>query len=267
MVVISERSVRRIIEDVAPKVERLTGWNPHLNDLEVRIIKRDQYFQEGMVPTYAKLGIDTEAKTADGMKTVKMLKIVSSYLMLGQYIPITGTLLIIPDNIRFGTNESGLALTLGHELVHRCQFINNPKFAQIYNQLVKRSSGTNAFDEDGFEDKGVMDYLQSYMTLVEGDASFVQGQLKNMFYQDAKNKTSGISNFIGLLLMLASSKNGKEDVFGKKLDQYSKGRRNVRRVYQNGGRESVNALYKLNDFELTDAFINLRAYKVKWGGF
>ena len=86
-----------------------------------------------------------------------------------------------------------------------------------------------------------------------------------MFYQDAKNKTSGISNFIGLLLMLASSKNGKEDVFGKKLDQYSKGRRNVRRVYQNGGRESVNALYKLNEFELKDNFYNLKMYKLGLG--
>ncbi|HLC56834.1 MAG TPA: hypothetical protein VJJ23_06360 [Candidatus Nanoarchaeia archaeon] len=47
MVVISERSVRRIIEDVAPKVERLTGWNPHLNDLEVRIIKSAKQFLNG----------------------------------------------------------------------------------------------------------------------------------------------------------------------------------------------------------------------------
>ena len=112
MVIISERYVQRLIEDVAPKVERLTGWDTHLDDLTVRIVRRDQVWDQGIKPKYDILGIDVEPTTEEGKKALGWLKFVMPYLMLAQYDPMTNTLMIIPDNVRFGTNESGLAIIL-----------------------------------------------------------------------------------------------------------------------------------------------------------
>lgn len=184
---------------------------------------------------------------------MKAIKLFLPYLVLGQYDPLMGRMLVIPDNLRFGTNASGLTIILGHELVHRCQFINNPRFARLYSHLVKKVTGSNAFDEDSLEDKNMKPYLQAYMTLVEGDASFVEQQLNKMFYQDAKNKTSGFSNFLGLLLALTSIGNGDKG-FLDKLKQYAKGKKIVKSIYEFNGREGVNSLYNLNELELRRVF-------------
>jgi hypothetical protein len=253
MVIVSEKSVRRMIEDVAPKVERLTGWDLKLDDLEVRIIGRNQYYEEAMLPTYKALGIDTEAKTEKGKKAVKTMKKIMPYMILGQYTPLNERMIVLPDNLRFGTNESGLTVTLGHELVHRGQFINNPKFARLYSHLARAVTGRNAFDDDLSEDERMKPFLQSYMTLVEGDASFVEGQLKQMFYQDAKNKTSWASNFLGATLLLAGVVNG-DSSFKDKLRQYNRGKEIVKKVYEARGRKLVDVMYDLNELELRRIF-------------
>ncbi|MBI4148265.1 hypothetical protein HY490_03155 [Candidatus Woesearchaeota archaeon] len=245
MVVVSERSIERLLIDVAPKVERLTGWKTHLDALTVKLVRRDQVWEHGIKPKYNILGIDTEAKTEKGKKDLGMIKVLMPYVLGGLYEPLTGTMLIVPDNVRFGTNESGLTVTLGHELVHRCQFTNHPRWAEMYPTLVRKITGSSAFDDDEHEDKSYMKYLQAYMTLAEGDASHVETQLKKMFYQDAKNKTAHVSNFIGLLLFLHSLGNA-EDGFIKKLKQYEQGERIVGRVYETEGRKGVNELYNLD---------------------
>lgn len=246
MVVVSERSLEKIISDVAPKVEQLTGWNAHLDSLNLKIIRRSQLWEHSAKVKYDLLGIDAEAKTEKGKKALQATKLIMPYLILAEYEPLSGTMLVVPDNLRFGTNESGISLTIGHELTHRCQFTNNPQFGKMYVSMVRRMFGANAYDDDPSEDKGTAKYLQSYMTLVEGDASFVQSQLKGMYYQDAKNKTSGVSNLIGLVLLLASLGDNNSG-FIQKLRQYSKGKNIVRRVYEAGGREKVNAIYSLNE--------------------
>ena len=253
MVVISERSIENLLAEVAPRVERLTGWDTNLANLKVKIIKRNQLWEQGLKPKYDHLGVETEAKTDKGKNALALSKALMPYIILGLYEPLTGTMLVLPDNVRFGTNESGLAVTLGHELVHRCQFTNNHQFANMYPALVKRMVGANAFDEDGDEDKNARKYLQAYMTLVEGDAKFVEGQLNKMFYQDAKNKTAHASNFIGLVLFL-STLGDSDGGLVKKLKQYTKGNKIVKAIYQSEGRQGVNKLYRMNERSLYGAF-------------
>lgn len=268
MVVISEKSIERMMEEVAPKVKRLTTWDPHLEDLKVRIIRRDQYFESVFRQTYDHLGIDMEAKTAQGKKSVIAAKMILPYIILAQYEAFSGTMYILPDNLRFGTNESGVSTLLGHELVHRCQFANNPNIKEMYASLVRRVTGTNVFDEDKAEDKNAKKYLQSFMTLIEGDASFVQDQLKKMFYQDANNKTSRISSLVALALLVSSIGNG-ENSFLQKMKQYSRGKKIVERLYHSNfpnnnffidnltlptGRTRVNALYQSDEKELYELF-------------
>ncbi len=253
MVVVSKKSIEKLIEDVAPKVEKLTGWDTHVDDLCVELVGRDQIWEHGIKPKYEFLGIDIEPKTQKGKSTIKMIKLITPYLLLGQYEPLTKAMLIIPDNLRFGTNESGLAITIGHELVHRCQFANNLPFAKLYSTLVKKTTGSNAFDEDPDEDKSYEKYLQAYMTLTEGDASHVEDQLKKMFYQDAENKSAHSSNFIGLMLLIASL-GDKNSGFMQKLKQYEEGKKIVSKIYEQEGRLRVNKLYNLGTKELYNTF-------------
>ena len=253
MVVISERSVEQMIEEVAPRVTYLTGWDPHLDTLNVKLIERKQHWEYVTKAMYEALGIDAEPKTEKGKSALSATRFLTPLLLIAQYEPVTGTMIVIPDNIRLGTNESGLVKTLGHELVHRCQFINNPHFASMYGDFIKRKEGTIAFDIDGHEEKGVMKYLESYMTLVEGDASFVEEQLKKMFYQDAQNKTSWLCNFLGIGLLVTGGLNGKNPLM-RKAKQYVDGKKKVKREYLKGGRESVNGLYEMDEEELYRIF-------------
>ncbi|MEI7718254.1 MAG: hypothetical protein WCI72_00170 [archaeon] len=263
MVVISERSVKRIIEDVASKVERLTGWDPQLDTLSVKLVDRDQLWEHATKPRYERLGIDTGADTPAGKKARLITKHVMSYFILGQYEMTTDTLLIIPANLGFGTNESGLATILGHELTHRCQFKCNPKFARLYPSLVKKVTGSKAFEEDPQEDESYMKYLQAYMTLVEGDATHVQDQLKKMFFQDAESKSASASEFLGLIPILYnmrdtgavdSASRGGCGGLGQKMKQYSEGKKIVGRIYEREGREAVNQLYNLSIKQLLSRF-------------
>lgn len=82
MVIVSEKSIRRIVEDVAPRVQKLTGWDLQMDSLEVRIISRSQYWEQGITPAYSGLGIEIEAKTEKGKKAVQMGKFFMSYLIL-----------------------------------------------------------------------------------------------------------------------------------------------------------------------------------------
>lgn len=139
MVVISENLISKLIEEVAPKVERLTGWKTHLDSLKVKLVRRDQVCELGVMPKYYFLGINTIPQTEKGRAALTSIRLFASYMAVGLYEPITETILIMPDNFGCQTNESGLVCKLGHELAHRCQFVNNPKFKDLYLDLIKKN--------------------------------------------------------------------------------------------------------------------------------
>jgi len=249
MVVISERSVEKLVRDVVPKVAMLTNWSYDLGELKIRIINRSQLWEHGFKPKYDYLGISTETKTDSGKQTLSMYKNIFSFFTAALYEPSCDTLFVVANNARFDTNESGLTVLLGHELVHRGQFTQNPQFTKQYFSLVKKQYGSLAFEEDEHEDKSFGKYLQSLMTIVEGDASFVESQLKKMYYQDASYKCAGIALWVSSAVLLASLANGdsKSGLLGK-LSQYTAGEKIIKRVYEDSGRKLVNCIYK-KDFQ------------------
>ncbi len=250
MVIISEKSVERMLNDVAPKVEKLTGWDPVLSSLNVKIVPRKKYVKYCIDPLFNGMGIDTVPKTKDGKTGLFIVKNILPFIVMGQYEPITQTLIVMGDNFVYSANESGLTAILGHELVHRCQYINNPEFADVYCSLSRRMHGKNAYDIDGDEDPRAKKYVQSLMTLLEGDASFVQEQLKKIYYQNAENKTSGLTKLFGVLFAFVCIAGGSMD----KFKQYSKGKNIVENYYKRKGRQAVNDLYNLDENGLHGVF-------------
>lgn len=243
MVIISEKSVEKIVSDVAPKVERLTGWSCHLESLILKLVNRNQVFEHAIEPTYMALGIDTKPRSLRERLSLQLLKYAVSIFPLGIYEPATGTIIIVPDNFSPKTNESGLATAIGHELVHRCQSLNNPEFAENFFKTMKKMIGPGLFSDDE-PDARFVEYMRAYMTLEEGDASFVQEQLEKIYYQNAYASTHASNRFFGGIASLFVGE------LKQKLRQYTVGKSFVQRIAKKSGRTGVNALYSLHPQKL-----------------
>ncbi len=243
MVIISEKSVEKIIIDVTPKVEKLTGWSCHLESLVLKLVNHSQVFEQAIEPTYASIGIDTKPRTRGERISYHLLKYVVSAFPLGIYEPATGTIIIVPDNFAAKTNESGLATVIGHELMHRCQYINNPGFAENFFKLMKKMIGSRLFSNDK-PDANFGGYIRAYMTLEEGDASFVQEQLEKTYYQNAQASTHQTNMILGGIASLFVME------LRKKLCQYTVGKAFVEKIAKKSGREGINKLYSLHPKKL-----------------
>lgn len=260
MITIDSKSIDAMIKDVAPRVHHLTQMDPHIESLRVSAIRRRDYFAEVVLPKFEGMGIDSIPHTELGQLGFKIMKYVTPFSIMAEYDPINHKMFILYENFGWGTNKNGLTTVLGHELVHRCQFLDNPHFLDTYKFLLKKVLGSNVFDLDEDEDKTYMPFIQPFMTLVEGDATFVQGQLKE-WYPGAKYKSTQFMNFLDTVVKLSKGSNGKRDL-SKKLMQYQRGRRIIRDIYKESGRGAINQLYALDYKQIQDVFsFNPQMYK------
>jgi len=246
------KSIEKLVEEAGIKIKQLTCWDPHLDSLKLKVIKREELFKEKS-KEYEYAGISTKPHTLKGKFMAQLEKSFYPSIMAAQYLPFNETILVIPQNFAY-SNESGLATILGHEIVHRCQAVNNPKFIETYEYIFKEFIGGSAFDKNNSKiAKKIKKYTQTFMMLVEGDASFVEGQMKKIFYTDAKIIQSQESILIGLLYLLFSLGMGDISIIKKGM-QYGKGREIVGNIYEKEGRKGVNDLYNLTLGELYDKF-------------
>ncbi len=232
--IVSEASIEKILYDVAPKVEWLTEWNCSLKNLTIKIIKPNQVFAQVIMPKYKELNIDITSKTLQDKFSSWINTYLVSRIVIGVYEPATKSIVVVPNNLSASTNESGFATALGHEMVHRCQFLYNPKFVKEYNKLIKKTADPHVNNDNA------KDTIQLYMTLIEGEASFVENQLRQMYYQNATIAPRLSSLFLGLTGALCFKD------FRKKAAQYIRGRIMVGKEYKVRGRKGVSALYSLN---------------------
>ncbi len=281
---ISEKSIEGIVLDVAPKVQRLTGWDCGLETLGVRLIRKDQLWDYVIKPAVERKKFDYKPRNALEKLALEAFKAMSSRFPLGLYEPDVGRLYLIPENLN-ELSKSGVSVIVGHELVHRCQHVGNPAFFDTLTELSRELvaevnkykaerdrlygtkiremarnilKGPKKFSDSVLKESTAIlesdagKKIQSLMTLVEGDASFVQHQLNRMFYQNAERLRPSTN---AVLLRFSSE---FSPVIRLKLEQYTLGSGFVKEVYKREGRESVNRLYKL-DKESLDA--KLAAYK------
>ena len=175
MVRIDDKALEKMVNEVAPLVEDLTGWDTKLDSLNIKTITRDEYWKYGQKPLHDYLGDDKRCKTWKDTLT--------SYFVAASYVHPTETILMIGNNKGVFTNESALKVVIGHELVHRCQFVNNPVFEEIYFSLAKKLRDDAGYDEFGAAN---LRFFEKYAMLAEGDATFVEDQLLDKHYWNAK---------------------------------------------------------------------------------
>jgi len=229
MVYTALNTIGGLIEEVAPKIEKLTMWDCHVDGLTAKIISPDEFWGYEII-VFESMGINTAPKTEKGKIAFERLKTIST-LSAGMYLPTNSILLISKNTLM--KNPDVQAVILGHEIVHRCQDVNNPSFVKNWVALFK-SFGTNAFDDNLFENENFRKCHSGYNDLVESDAAHVTNQLIWNFYTLADCRYTIGDNQINIL----------EDI--QKKD----------------GRAGINRLYGLSLTELYDLF-NLSSIKDK----
>lgn len=281
MVVISERSIETLLDELIPKIEWLTQWNSHLDGLEIKIIKNSQLWKYAMKPQFDAMEFDAKPKGFIEEIAMDVMKTLIPYLPLGVYEPNSNSLILLAENMS-DISKSAFSIVVGHELVHRCQHANNPLFFEnlknfnkelgielykiqeklnkkygltiresfrhsyLYNALKKIHLAGDIPEDPVFEEYQklmnnlIVGKLQSFMTLTEGDAYFVQNQLKRMFYQDAESLRSPVRSFV--LDILAEY----IPVIKAKLEQYPVGEAFIKQTYTTYRRKAVNQLYQLD---------------------
>jgi len=243
MIDVNEKNVRKILEEIAPEIESLTGWDAYLDSLDVHVIKRKEY-KDFFQKKYTSLGINIQPKNIK-----EKLKFFSdcdlySIIITGEYFPAigNGTLLIIPDNFK-PENKDGLVSTLTHELAHRAQFANNPKFFQQYIDMGKRYH-TGGYS-NGNKDKNSKKLRQSYMTFVEGDTCFIQEQLKPLLFPNPKVHYPVSTNLTAIALLVGDIVFNKGNGLYEQMQRYTRGEKIIKNLYNlHRDRKGVNEIYK-----------------------
>lgn len=253
MVNINQKLIDGLVERVASKVEETTRWNLNLSDLEIKIIKRNQVWEEGTKKIYSAAGVDTEPKTDDGKNIARIRKILNAYGTLCQYEVLTDTLHIVPQNFGGGTNEDALSIFLAHELTHYGQFSNYPNLKKRYFDLIKKMyPNNNAFDPNEYENERSEQDFETFMRLIEGDAVLVQELLNKSFYRDSKFSASLLARTFDLFFKL--QKNKERKIMSQR---YLVGNTIVKNLYNSKGREGINSLYRLSNEQLFNKFQKL----------
>ena len=182
--------------------------------------------------TYEYLGIDTAPKTTEGAMAFAEELEWEYHGVLAEYISPRKKILILPENLSMvqNMNEAVLTLILGHELMHHCQYTNNPYFNEREKILIKKLYGSNLFDKKKPNNKKVEKYCLTHQCLSEGDAKYVEKQLAERFYPLGKKA-------IGKFSLCC-----QEDM------------EVIEEVHKTQGRRGVNDLYSLDIRDLCAVF-------------
>jgi hypothetical protein len=246
---VNTKTIEKIVQEVTPKVEFLTQWNCNLSGLNLNVIKTSQYYERCMKPLFEN---DEISKELEGEKIIKKIivpigKTVSFLLsrtLYGEYTYLTNTLTLIKENLEEIKTENELRTIVGHELVHRCQHVNNPNFYERYEKHINELTESKKSLKDICKIKEEFEIMGM---LVEGDANFVEKQLKEQFYPFAEGKKNYNINSVVNSLMATI-------LFKNKFNAYKNGPQIISLVYSTGKREAVNNLYNLTAQELETVF-------------
>jgi hypothetical protein len=221
--------IKSIAREVTPLVERLTQWNLATENLGLRVIPKDRGYEEVLLGRLKGLGIPFQE---DGPRPIleRLIEYVLESNILAAYQPNTQELLIIRENVD-ESNLDGLKLVVGHELVHRGQHMQHPQLFFRLDEILKEvlvSFTSGKADVKNLIPK--MEEIRPIMTLIESHARFIQEQLKQTNFPNAKIETH--FNLATLLMRL----------FGKqKISQYTEGIADVASASRKG---EVDSLFK-----------------------
>jgi len=221
--------IRAIVRDVSPLVEKLTQWNLDIEHLGLKVLPKHRGYEEVLLGRLRGLGIPVQE---DDPRPIleRLIEYVLESTILAAYQPNTQEILVIRENVD-ESNMDGLKLVIGHELVHRGQHVQHPelflRLDEILKQVLVSFTSGNA-DLKNLIQK--MEKIRPIMTLIESHARFVQEQLKQIYFPNAKIESH--FNLATLLLRM----------FGRqKMSQYTEGIADVASATKSG---DVDSLFK-----------------------
>jgi len=183
---IDDHLISIMINEVAPLVSSVTGWDLHIPSLRKRILPKDQGYEEIVQGKFRLLGLPVSQKRDMVDRAVEYLV---ENNVLAAYEPLSNELMLVRENMD-DSNLDGLKLVLAHELTHRGQHIHHPKlFERVNRILVSAIQGMESGQADIQKMMVYFEEVKPLMTLIESHASYIQGALKQMYFPRAYVET------------------------------------------------------------------------------
>jgi hypothetical protein len=173
---VTEALVRALVREVAPTVERLTGWRLRIEQMAVRVVPKTQAYEEIFLARLQRLYPSGSLSPFTEGIARRLAEYVLEGTTLAAYDHGNGTLYVVRENVD-DSNKDGLKVILGHELVHRGQGLYHPDLLQRTEQIAAEVLTAETLS-------GKIEKIQeanAIMTLLEGHATLVQGALQRLY--------------------------------------------------------------------------------------
>lgn len=227
--ILNDNALTSIIDEVAPLVTSLTGWDLDLPSLRSRVLPRNQGYEEILLGRFEQLGITNYSDLLPDL-IERLVEYMVEANSLAAYMPGKGEILVIRENVD-DSNLDGLKLILGHELVHRGQHLTHGElFQRVDHSILEVFQEIQYQSFDYQRIQSAFEQIQPIMTLLESHASYIQGLLQQRYYPNAQIEKP--FNLAVLLMRLVGT---------PKIAQYSDGLPQIQAAYAAG---NIDLLYR-----------------------
>ncbi len=131
---VTEPLARALMREVAPIVERLTGWRLHVEQMAVQILPKTQAYEEIFLARLQRLSPSGDLSAFSEGIARRLAEYVLEGTTLAAYDHTNGTLYVVRENVD-DSDKDGLKVILGHELVHRGQGLHHPDLLRRTEQV------------------------------------------------------------------------------------------------------------------------------------
>jgi len=208
---ITESLIYKLIYEVSPIVEEITGWSLLVDSLSPRVLPKDRGYEEVLLGRLQGAGIEIDEEHPRTL-IERLIEYIVEANVLAAYQPSTNELLIIRENVD-DSNLDGLKLVVAHELVHRGQHVNYGHLFECVDDVFREVFYSLAYEEATLKDIiQKMSKIKPIMTLLESHAYYIQELLRKTHYPNAEIESH--FNLATILLRLLGQ---------AKLSQYTEG--------------------------------------------
>lgn len=176
--------IGKLIYQVAPLVQRETGWDLQLSTLNWEVLPQELGYENIVLGRLRGAGVPVN----EGPRPLaeRLVEYALEAAILAAYDPNTAMIMVVRENVD-DSNLDGLTIILAHELVHRGQHINHPDlFVRLDDAIRSIYADLNQDAFDLQQGKKKIDSIQVVMTIIESHAAFVQHKVMREFYPNAK---------------------------------------------------------------------------------
>lgn len=225
---VTEALVRVLVQEVAPTVERLTGWRLRTEQMAVQVVPKVQAYEEIFLTRLQRLYPGGDLSPFSEGIARRLAEYVLEGTTLAAYDHTNGTLYVVRENVD-DSNKDGLKVIVGHELVHRGQGLHYPYLLRRTEQVAVEVLTAETIS-------GKMEKIQeanAVMTLLEGHATLVQGALQRLYPKAKIERHWGIT---ALLFRSLGFLKARQYTIGTKRLTALKSPKELEALYRSPGR-------------------------------